>query len=215
MGRGERIEHFETVRRRRDGSVVNISLTVSPVKNAKARSSFPPKLLATSRSARCTRATEAFCQRIEASNPNNLATVRAIAPPVDNSDDEERLFARLWKHRSNIFKISLASALQWKAMQKYGLIRPTPCSLVLGFTPQPCIQPERSGRTRTRCENTRRRPSPFRREPVAGPRNLVRGQIALTTPAQDNRNSSTTRPKNKATSIAHRRVWRQSPAADE
>ncbi len=32
--RGERVDHYETVRRRKDGSLVEISLTVSPVKNA-------------------------------------------------------------------------------------------------------------------------------------------------------------------------------------
>ena len=32
--RGERVEHYETVRQRKDGSRVDISLTVSPVKNA-------------------------------------------------------------------------------------------------------------------------------------------------------------------------------------
>ncbi len=32
--RGERIHHFETVRRRRDGGLVNVSLTVSPIKDA-------------------------------------------------------------------------------------------------------------------------------------------------------------------------------------
>ena len=32
--RGERIDHYETIRRRKDGSLVEISLTVSPVKNA-------------------------------------------------------------------------------------------------------------------------------------------------------------------------------------
>jgi PAS domain S-box-containing protein len=32
--RGERIDHFETMRQRKDGSLVDISLTVSPVKNA-------------------------------------------------------------------------------------------------------------------------------------------------------------------------------------
>jgi PAS domain S-box-containing protein len=32
---GQRIEHYETVRRRKDGSLVDISLTVSPLKNAK------------------------------------------------------------------------------------------------------------------------------------------------------------------------------------
>jgi PAS domain S-box-containing protein len=35
--RGERVEHYETVRRRKDGSLVDISLTVSPVRNASGR----------------------------------------------------------------------------------------------------------------------------------------------------------------------------------
>jgi PAS domain S-box-containing protein len=34
LRRGERIEHYETVRRRKDGSFVEISLTISPVRNA-------------------------------------------------------------------------------------------------------------------------------------------------------------------------------------
>lgn len=33
LRRGERIEHYETVRRRKDGSLLDISLTVSPVRN--------------------------------------------------------------------------------------------------------------------------------------------------------------------------------------
>ena len=35
--RGEAIEHYETVRRRKDGSLVHISLTVSPIKSAEGR----------------------------------------------------------------------------------------------------------------------------------------------------------------------------------
>ena len=34
LGRGERIDHFETVRVRKDGTTLDISLTISPVKNA-------------------------------------------------------------------------------------------------------------------------------------------------------------------------------------
>ena len=37
LGRGERVDHFETIRRRKDGSVVDISLTVSPVKDRHGR----------------------------------------------------------------------------------------------------------------------------------------------------------------------------------
>ncbi|TCH97269.1 PAS domain S-box protein [Roseococcus sp. SYP-B2431] len=33
--RGERVDHFETVRRRKDGSLLDISLTVSPVRNTR------------------------------------------------------------------------------------------------------------------------------------------------------------------------------------
>jgi PAS domain S-box-containing protein len=35
--RGERIEHFETVRRRKHGSLITVSLSVSPVKNAEGK----------------------------------------------------------------------------------------------------------------------------------------------------------------------------------
>lgn len=35
--RGERVDHYETVRHRKDGSSVNVSLTISPVKNAEGR----------------------------------------------------------------------------------------------------------------------------------------------------------------------------------
>ena len=34
---GERVEHFDTVRRRKDGTLVNVSLTVSPIKHADGR----------------------------------------------------------------------------------------------------------------------------------------------------------------------------------
>ena len=37
LRRGERIEHYETVRRRKDGTLMNVSLTVSPIKNASGR----------------------------------------------------------------------------------------------------------------------------------------------------------------------------------
>jgi PAS domain S-box-containing protein len=37
LRRGERIDHYETVRQRKDGSLINISLTVSPVKNVQGK----------------------------------------------------------------------------------------------------------------------------------------------------------------------------------
>jgi PAS domain S-box-containing protein len=35
LRRGERVDHFETIRRRKDGSLLDISLTISPVKDAR------------------------------------------------------------------------------------------------------------------------------------------------------------------------------------
>jgi PAS domain S-box-containing protein len=37
VGRGEKVEHYETVRERKDGSSIFISLTVSPIKSAEGR----------------------------------------------------------------------------------------------------------------------------------------------------------------------------------
>ncbi|WP_447598074.1 PAS domain S-box protein [Nitrospira sp. Nam80] len=37
IGRGERIQHFETIRRRKDGKRVDISLTISPIVDARGR----------------------------------------------------------------------------------------------------------------------------------------------------------------------------------
>ena len=37
IGRGERIDHFETIRQRKDGSRIAVSLTISPVKSADGR----------------------------------------------------------------------------------------------------------------------------------------------------------------------------------
>ena len=37
VGRGERIEHYETVRRRKDGTMVDVSLTVSPILDARGK----------------------------------------------------------------------------------------------------------------------------------------------------------------------------------
>jgi PAS domain S-box-containing protein len=35
--RGERVDHYETVRQRKDGGLINVSLTISPVKNAQGK----------------------------------------------------------------------------------------------------------------------------------------------------------------------------------
>lgn len=37
IGRGERIDHFQTVRRRKDGTLIDVSVTISPLRNSSGR----------------------------------------------------------------------------------------------------------------------------------------------------------------------------------
>src|ERR1051325_5904163 len=37
LRRGERVDHFETVRRRKDGTLLDVSLTISPVRDASGK----------------------------------------------------------------------------------------------------------------------------------------------------------------------------------
>lgn len=99
--RGERIEHYETVRRRKDGADIDISLTVSPVKDSDGR------IVGASKIARdITDRKRAEAQRTLLINElnhrvkNTLATVQSLAMQTlrntERSEDARELFdARL------------------------------------------------------------------------------------------------------------------------
>jgi PAS domain S-box-containing protein len=89
--RGERIDHFETVRQRKHGSLIVVSLTVSPVKNAEG------KIVGASKSARDVteqkRAQEqiaTLARQAEHRSKNLLATVHATVS-LSHSDTPEGL----------------------------------------------------------------------------------------------------------------------------
>jgi PAS domain S-box-containing protein len=89
--RGERIEHFETVRRRKHGSLIVVSLTVSPVKNSEG------KIVGASKSARDITERKRSQEQIatlareaEHRSKNLLATVQAIVN-LSRSDTSEGL----------------------------------------------------------------------------------------------------------------------------
>lgn len=89
--RGERVEHYETVRRRKDGCLVEISLTVSPVRDADG------KILGASKIARDIteqkRAQERqklIVSEMKHRIKNSLATIQAIASQTLNQHAEER-----------------------------------------------------------------------------------------------------------------------------
>jgi PAS domain S-box-containing protein len=88
--RGERINHFETVRQRKDGSLIIVSLTVSPVKNAEG------KIVGASKIARDITEQKRSQERIatlareaEHRSKNVLATVQAAVnlSRADTSED--------------------------------------------------------------------------------------------------------------------------------
>ncbi len=89
--RGERIDHFETIRRRKHGSLIVVSLTVSPVKNAEG------KIVGASKSARDVTEQKRFQEQIailareaEHRSKNLLASVQA-AVNLSHSDTAEGL----------------------------------------------------------------------------------------------------------------------------
>jgi len=78
--RGERVDHYDTVRRRKDGSLVDISLTVSPLKDANGRIVGASKIARdiTERK-RAQEQQGLLVKEMKHRIKNSLATVQAIA----------------------------------------------------------------------------------------------------------------------------------------
>jgi PAS domain S-box-containing protein len=93
--RGEPIDHYETIRRRKDGTLIHISLVVSPVKDAAGRIIGASKIARDITERR--RAEEQKNLLINELNhrvKNTLATVQSLASE-DGSDARDRFNARL------------------------------------------------------------------------------------------------------------------------
>jgi PAS domain S-box-containing protein len=78
--RGEPIDHYETVRRRKDGSLVDVSLSISPVKNAQGHIVGASKIARDITQLRRTRERqELLLKEMKHRIKNTLATVQALA----------------------------------------------------------------------------------------------------------------------------------------
>ena len=89
--RGERIEHFETVRQRKHGSLIVVSLTVSPVKNAEGKIVGASKIARDVTEQKRTQDQIAtLAQEAEHRSKNLLATVQATVT-LSQSDTPEGL----------------------------------------------------------------------------------------------------------------------------
>jgi PAS domain S-box-containing protein len=78
--RGERIDHYDTVRRRKDGSLVEISLTVSPIRNASGTIIGASKIARDiSERKRAEARQKALLDELNHRVKNTLATVQSLA----------------------------------------------------------------------------------------------------------------------------------------
>jgi two-component system CheB/CheR fusion protein len=105
--RGERIDHYETIRRRKDGSSVDISLTVSPVKDAEGRIIGASKIAQDITERRHSEDLRALMMdELNHRVKNTLATVQSIAAQslkgISDIESRETFDARLvslsWTH---------------------------------------------------------------------------------------------------------------------
>ena len=91
LRRGERIDHFETVRIRKDGSPVDISLTISPIRNAQGRITGASKIARDISERKQSEAKiELLAREAEHRTRNVLATVQATVN-LTRSDTAESL----------------------------------------------------------------------------------------------------------------------------
>ncbi len=87
---GDRIDHYETVRQRKDGSQVHISLTVSPIKNADGEVVGASKIARDiSDRKRAEESRELLLNEIKHRVKNTLGTVQAIATQTFRSAPKE------------------------------------------------------------------------------------------------------------------------------
>ena len=97
--RGQRIDHYETVRRRKDGSLANISLTVSPVKDAHGRIVGASKIARDiSERKRAAELEQLLAGEMKHRIKNSLATVQALASQTLRTvspEEKEAFIARL------------------------------------------------------------------------------------------------------------------------
>ena len=122
--RGERIEHYETVRTRKHGSPVDISLTVSPVKNAEGKIIGASKIVRDITERKRSEAQiTVLAREAEHRAKNVLATVQAIVN-LSNSDTPEGLkhtIAGRIQALANVHTLFVES--RWTGAELHSLVR--------------------------------------------------------------------------------------------
>ena len=91
ISRGERVDRYDTVRRRKDGSLVDVSLTVSPLKDLVGRIVGASKIARDITARKCAQEQQKLLvNEMQHRIKNSLATIQAIATQTLNEHAEER-----------------------------------------------------------------------------------------------------------------------------
>lgn len=105
--RGESVEHYDTVRRRKDGSLVDISLTISPLRDGKGRVVGASKIM---RDVTAGRKTQEDLRQSEAQARNALAAAEAASRTKDE-------FLAMLSHE---LRTPMAAIVGWARMLREG-----------------------------------------------------------------------------------------------
>jgi PAS domain S-box-containing protein len=106
--RGERIDHFETIRHRKNGSLIVVSLSVSPVKNAEGKIVGAAKIARDiSEQKRSQEMIATLAREAEHRSKNLLATVQAtvMLSESDTPEDLKRVIAGRIQALSNVHSL--------------------------------------------------------------------------------------------------------------
>ena len=110
--RGERVEHYETIRKRKDGSVVEVSLTISPVFDESGKVIGASKIARDLTAAKAAerereRTQELFLASLghDLRNPLNTITVSLYSLQRHSSDNQRRIVARMLASSSRMARM--------------------------------------------------------------------------------------------------------------
>jgi two-component system CheB/CheR fusion protein len=121
--RGERIDHYETLRQRKDGSLVEISLTVSPVKNADGKVVGASKIARdNSERKRAEQAKDLLLHEIKHRVKNTLGTVQAIAAQTFREGPRQERDAFTGRLRALSNAHDLLTQQDWDQVSLRGMI---------------------------------------------------------------------------------------------
>jgi PAS domain S-box-containing protein len=121
--RGERTDHYETVRRRKDGSLIDISLTVSPIKDAGGRIVGASKIARDiSDKKRSEEARELLLHEIKHRVKNTLGTVQAIAAQTFREGPKEERNAFTGRLRALSSAHDLLTQQHWDQVLVTGIV---------------------------------------------------------------------------------------------